>query len=338
MTILDGSGMDPNKILPMRYPWARKHYLTGVQNNWVPTDIPMQNDIELWKSRDGLTEAERRLIMLNMGFFSTAESLTANNLVLAVYNHVKAPECRQYLLRQAYEEAVHTDTFIYCCDSLGLDPDEVYGMYLTSPTIAAKDKFCTSNTRALANYDYNKRVVDPEGFVPAVLKDLITFYIIMEGIFFYAGFVMMLNFRRDNRMVGVSEQFQYILRDEAIHVSFGLDLIRTIRAEYPEVWTHQLQSEVGAMISEAVLLEQNYIDDCLPGGSTVFGISRESLAQYILYIAQRRYEQLDLWSAPVARYPNPFPWMSELTDLNQEKNFFESRVTSYRTGGLRQGW
>jgi ribonucleoside-diphosphate reductase beta chain len=121
--ILNNSSTDPNKILPMRYKWAREHYKKGVANNWTAEEVPMMNDIELWKkplNLGGLTDDERRMILWNLGFFSTAESLTANNIVLAVYTHVTNPECRQYLLRQAFEEAIHTDMFIYACDSLGL--------------------------------------------------------------------------------------------------------------------------------------------------------------------------------------------------------------------------
>src|SRR5665213_1107736 len=144
-----GSNTDPNKILPMKYPWARTHYKKGVANNWVPEEVSMQQDVELWKKAGALSEDERRMIMWNLGFFSTAESLTANNLVLAIYRHVTNPECRQYLLRQAYEEAVHTDTFIYCCDSFGLDPDEIYNMYLTIPSIHEKDEFVIKLTKSL---------------------------------------------------------------------------------------------------------------------------------------------------------------------------------------------
>ncbi len=147
--IINNSKVDPNKILPMTYLWARQHYKDGVANNWTPEEISMQKDVEQWKSATYLSSTERRLIMWNLGFFSTAESLTANNLVLAVYKHVTNPECRQYLLRQAYEEAVHTDTFIYCCDSLGLDPDEIYNMYNTIASIKAKDDFVVKLTTSL---------------------------------------------------------------------------------------------------------------------------------------------------------------------------------------------
>ena len=137
-SILNNTSTDPNKILPIKYNWAREHYKNGVNNNWVPDEVNMQVDVEQWKTPGVLSEEERRLVMRNMGFFSTAESLTANNIVLAVYNHVTNPECRQYLLRQAYEEAVHTETFIYSCDTLGLNPDEVYTMYNDFPVLKRK--------------------------------------------------------------------------------------------------------------------------------------------------------------------------------------------------------
>ncbi len=199
-TILNNNSTDPNKILPMKYKWARQHYKDGVNNNWTPEEVNMQKDLETWKAPNGLSDDERRLIMWNMGFFSTAESLTANNLVLAIYRHITNPECRQYLLRQAYEEAVHTDTFIYCCDSLGLDPDEVYNMYNTIPSIKAKDDFVVSMTKSI--FDDNFKT-DSTEHIQLFVSDLVGYYIIMEGIFFYAGFVMMLSFLRQNRMVGV---------------------------------------------------------------------------------------------------------------------------------------
>src|SRR3990167_7156440 len=172
--IINNSKTDPNKILPMKYLWAREHYKTGVANNWVPEEIPMQDDVEQWKSDRFLNDIERRMILWNLGFFSTAESLTANNLVLAIYNHVTNPECRQYILRQAFEEAVHTDTFIYCCDSLALDPDEMYNMYNTIPSIKAKDDFVVNLTKKL--FDSSFKTDSPKK-IQEFLHDLIGYYV-----------------------------------------------------------------------------------------------------------------------------------------------------------------
>jgi len=325
-TLLNASGTDPNKILPIKYQWARKHYKAGVANNWTPDEIAMQSDIELWKRKDGLTEDERRLILWNMGFFSTAESLTANNIVLSIYKHLTNPECRQYMLRQAYEEAVHTDTFIYCCDSLGLDPDEVYTMYLTIPSINEKDEFVVNMTKSVMDPDFKTDTL--EG-VQRFVHDLIGYYVIMEGIFFYAGFVMMLSFARQNKMVGVAEQFQYILRDESVHLAFGADVVNTIIDEHPEIWTPAFQAEVSKNIEEAVRLEVQYANDCLPRG--ILGLNAESVGAYVRHIADRRLERIRL--PKIYGDANPFPWMSEIMDLKKEKNFFETRVTEYQTAG-----
>lgn len=327
MSILNNNSTDPNKILPMTYKWARQHYKDGVANNWVPEEVNMQKDVEQWKSKTDLTDDERRMIMYNMGFFSTAESLTANNIVLAIYRHITNPECRQYLLRQGYEEAVHTDTFIYCCDTLGLDPDEVYTMYMSIPSIKAKDDFVVDMTKSI--FDDNFHTKGTEN-IQKFVHDLVGYYIIMEGIFFYAGFVMMLSLLRHNKMVGVGEQFQFILRDESIHLSFGADLINTIFAENPEIRTPEFLKTITENIKKAVNLEDQYARDSLPRG--ILGLNADTIREYLEYIADRRLERIGL--TKVYGKENPFPWMSEIIDLKKEKNFFETRVTEYQVGGL----
>lgn len=324
--IINNSTVDPNKILPMRYLWARKHYKDGVANNWTPEEISMQKDVEQWKSDDVLTPTERRLIIWNMGFFSTAESLTANNLVLTVYKHVTNPECRQYLLRQAYEEAVHTDTFIYCCDSLGLNPDEIYNMYETIPSIKEKDEFVVNLTKSLLDPLFETKT---PANIQQFVHDLVGYYVIMEGIFFYAGFAMMLALKRQGKMVGCGEQFEYIMRDESIHLAFGCDLINTIKAENPEIWTQEFQDRIVELIKQAVILEKKYAHDACPQG--MLGINAQQFCDYVEYIADRRLERIDL--PKVYGRANPFPWMSQATDLAKEKNFFETRVTEYQTAG-----
>ena len=321
--ILNNSITDPNKILPMKYLWAREHYKNGIANTWAPEEISMQQDIEQWKSKDVLSQKERRLILWNLGFFSTAESLTANNLVLAVYRHVTNPECRQYILRQAFEEAVHTDTFIYCCDSLGLDPDEIYNMYNTIPSIAAKDQFVIKLTESIFDPNFSSEGLEN---TQKFLHDLIGYYVIMEGIFFYAGFAMMLALRRQNKMVGIGEQFEYIMRDESIHLAFGCDLINTIKAENPAIWTQKFQDELVELIKQSVELEKTYAMDACPEG--LLGINADQFCEYVEYIADRRLARIGL--PEVYLKQNPFPWMSQSTDLQKEKNFFETRVTEYQ--------
>jgi ribonucleoside-diphosphate reductase beta chain len=325
--LLNCSATDPNKILPMKYKWARQHFKDGVANNWTPEEVNMQKDVEMWRSPDALSSHERRLILWNMGFFSTAESLTANNIVLIVYKNITNPECRQYLLRQAFEEAIHTDTFIYCCDTLGLDPDEVYDMYVKIPSIKDKDDFVVDMTKSIMDPGFTTEGTEN---IQKFVHDLVGFYIIMEGIFFYAGFVMMLSFLRQNKMVGVGEQFQFILRDESVHLAFGRDLINTIVQENPEIWTNDFKQTLVDNIKRSVELEYAYTKDCLPKG--ILGLNADAVNQYVEYIADRRLESIGLpkhWESA-----NPFPWMSEVIDLRKEKNFFETRVTEYQSGGM----
>ncbi|MFH1399926.1 MAG: ribonucleotide-diphosphate reductase subunit beta [Nanoarchaeota archaeon] len=326
MAIINETKTDPNKILPMAYKWAREHYKAGVSNNWTPEEISMQKDVEQWASDTVLSDTERRLILYNLGFFSTAESLTANNIVLAVYNHVTNPEARQYLLRQAFEEAIHTDTFIYCCDSLGLDPEDIYTMYTRIPSIKDKDDYVVELTKAV--FDQSFRTDSVEN-IQKFVHDLVGYYVIMEGIFFYAGFAMMLALKRQNKMVGIGEQFEFIMRDESIHLAFGCDLINTIRAENPSIWTEQFKVALVAMIRKGVELECKYAVDACPQG--VLGINAQQFVNYVEHIADRRLERIDL--PKVYNTENPFPWMSQSTDLSKEKNFFETRVTEYQTAG-----
>jgi ribonucleoside-diphosphate reductase beta chain len=326
MPIINDEGHhDPNKILPIDYDWAREYYKAGVANNWTPEEVPMGDDVHQWEN-DALSDEERQLVEWNLGFFSTAESLTANNIVLAVYDHVTAPECRQYLLRQAYEEAIHTDTFIYCCDSLGFDPEYLYGMYDRIPAIEAKDEFVVDLTQVIDDPDFEIR---SEEDVREFLRDLVGFYVIMEGVFFYAGFAMMLGLKRQGKMVGVGEQFEYIMRDESLHLNFGVDLIETIREGNPRVWTAEFEREIEGLIREAVELERRYACEACP--EELLGMGPAQFAEYVEYVADRRLDQLEM--EPVYDTDNPFPWMAEQVDLNKEKNFFETNVAEYQSGG-----
>ena len=326
MGLINNSATAPNKILPLQYPWAREFYKNGIANNWVPEEVSMQKDVEQWKSNSIITDTERRLILWNLGFFSTAESLTANNIVLAVYRHITNPECRQYLLRQAFEEAVHTDTFIYCCDTLGLDPDQIYPMYKEIPSIRDKDELVTDLTRSIFETSFNTQGTRN---IQRFLHDLIGYYVIMEGIFFYAGFAMMLALKRQGKMVGVGEQFEFIMRDESVHLAFGCNLINTIKQDYPEAWSQELKDDTINLIRRGVDYERAYAFDACPEG--LLGINAEQFANYVEYIADRRLERIDLPQQYHTK--NPFPWMSQTTDLNKEKNFFETVVTEYQTAG-----
>jgi len=321
--LINCKAVDVNQLCPIKYQWAWEHYINGCANNWMPTEVSMQKDIDQWKS-SRFTDDERLVIMRNLGFFSTGESLVGNNIVLAIFRHVTNPECRQYLLRQAFEEAIHTHTFQYVCESLSLDQREVFNMYHEVDSIAGKDAFVMSLTADVMRDDFTTQGTEN---IQRFLKNLVGFYVVMEGLFFYSGFVMVLSFHRRNQMTGIGEQFQYIMRDESIHMNFGIDLINGIKQENPDVWTADFQQELIRLIDEAVDYEIRYAQDCLPNG--VLGLNAKLFDDYVKYIADRRLERIGLPQQYHTR--NPFPWMSETIDLAKEKNFFETRVTEYQS-------
>ena len=318
---------DLNQLVPFKYEWAWQKYLDGCANHWMPQEVNMTADIALWKSEDGLSDDERTIVKRSLGFFSTADSLVANNLVLAIYRLITNPECRQYLLRQAFEEAIHTHAYQYCIESLGMDEGEIFNMYHEVPTVAKKASWALKYTQEINDPTFNTGTLETD---KALLKNLIAYYCVLEGVFFYCGFTQILSMGRRNKMTGTSEQFQYILRDESMHVNFGIDVINQIKLENPQLWQADMQEWARAMILEGTELEVAYARDTMPRG--VLGMNANMMEEYLQFIANRRLAQIGL----AEQFPgtkNPFPWMSEIMDLKKEKNFFETRVTDYQTGG-----
>ena len=318
---------DLNQLVPFKYDWAWQKYLDGSANHWMPQEINMTADVALWKDKNGLTEDERRIVMRNLGFFSTADSLVANNIVLSVYKHITNPECRQYLLRQALEEAIHTHAYQYVIESLGMDEGEIFNMYKEIPSVAKKAAWALPFTKSLSDQTFETGTEENDKIL---LRNLIAFYCVLEGIFFYCGFTQILSMGNRNKMTGTAEQFQYILRDESMHVNFGIDMINQIKLENPNLWDEEMQKQAETMILQGTQLEIEYAQDTMPKG--ILGMNSEMMAEYLHFIANRRLTQIGLNEA-FPNASNPFPWMSEIMDLRKEKNFFETRVIEYQTGG-----
>ncbi|MBE7367256.1 ribonucleotide-diphosphate reductase subunit beta [Ramlibacter pallidus] len=318
---------DVNQLVPFKYKWAWEKYLSTCANHWMPQEINMNRDIALWKDPNGLSEDERRIIKRNLGFFVTADSLAANNIVLGTYRHITAPECRQFLLRQAFEEAIHTHAYQYIVESLGLDESEIFNAYHEVASIRDKDEFLIPFIDAIMDPNFHTGTPETD---QTLLKSLIVFACLMEGLFFYVGFTQILAMGRQNKMTGAAEQYQYILRDESMHCNFGIDLINQIKLENPHLWTADFKAEIKALFLKAVELEYRYAEDTMPRG--VLGLNASMFKGYLRYIANRRATQIGL-EALFPNEENPFPWMSEMIDLKKERNFFETRVIEYQTGG-----
>ena len=314
---------DVNQLVPFKHRWAWDKYRAQNNNHWLPQEIPMTTDIAQWKL-NALSKDEKRLVERNLGFFSTADSLAANNIVLGVYRHITSPECRQFLLRQAYDEAIHTEAYQYIVESLGLDEGEIFNMYHEVPSIRDKDEFLLKYTDVLTDPNFKTGTTEND---QAFLEAIIAFAGVMEGLFFYVGFVQILVLGRQNKLPGAAQQYQYIIRDESNHCNFGIDVANTIKLENPHLWTEEFQNRIYQMFRRAVELEHAYAVDTMPNG--VLGLNSDMFLTYLQFIANRRLMQLGL--KPIyGNVDNPFPWMAEVIDLTKERNFFETKVTEYQ--------
>ena len=324
--VINGADADVIQLYPMRHKFAWEAYNTGNANHWLPTEISMQKDIEQWKSPTFLSQDERKALKTVLGFFTTADSIAANNIVIALYRHITSPECRMYLLRQGYEEAIHTHAYQYMVESLGLDEGEIFNMYREVDAIYNKDEFILGFNEGIFDPDFKTGTFEND---QKFLENVVVFSVIMEGIFFYSSFAVIFGFQRLNKMIGCAEQIQYIMRDESQHLNFGINIVNAIKEEQPELWTPEFQNRIVELVKKAVVLEYTFAMEVFPKG--IFGLNAEGFKSYIEYVADRRLERIGL----PAQYntANPFPWMSEAVDLSKEKNFFETRVTEYQVGG-----
>jgi len=324
--IINGADADVIQLYPMKHVFAWDAYNAANANHWLPTEIGMQRDVEQWRAPNVLTDDERKALKTVLGFFTTADSIAANNVALAFYKHITSPEVRLYLLRQAYEEAIHTHAYQYIVESLALDEGEIFNMYREVEAIYNKDQFILSFNEGIFNPNFKTGTFEAD---QKFLENLIVFSLIMEGIFFYSSFAVVFGFQRQNKMTGSAEQIQYIMRDESMHLNFGISMINTIKEEQPELWTPQFQARIIDLVKQAVVLEYTFAQEVFPKG--IFGMNADGFKKYIEHIADRRLNRIGL--ASQYNTPNPFPWMSEAVDLNKEKNFFETRVIEYKTGG-----
>ncbi len=324
--IINGADADVIQLSPMKHKFAWEAYNSGNANHWLPTEINMQIDVEQWRTPGVLTEEEVHAFKTVLGFFTTADSIAANNIVIAMYRHITSPECRMYLLRQAYEEAIHTHAYQYIVETLGLDEGEIFNMYRRVGAIYDKASFILSFNEGIFNPEFKTGTFEAD---QKFLENIVVFSLIMEGIFFYSAFAVIFGFQRQKKMVGSAEQIQYIMRDESQHLNFGINLINTIKEEQPELWTPEFQQHVIDLVKEGARLEYTFAQTVFPKG--IFGMNAEGFQQYIEHIADRRLQRVGLPAQ--FNVANPFPWMSEAVDLSKEKNFFETRVTEYQVGG-----
>lgn len=327
-TILRGPHQAVSQILPFKYPWAWDLYLKSNNNHWVPSEIPMDRDVRQWKDPNSLTDDERLLVKRILGFFAGTESLVANNLLLVFMGKIRSGECKQYICRQNFEEAIHNHSLVYMCDSLNLDVQEMYEAYADIPGVREKDDFLIRITRWMERDDFDINTF--EG-VRDLLLNAVAYWLIAEGTFFFNCFAALLSFKRRNLMPATTEMIEYTYRDEENHTLFGTMLINTIIQEHPEVWTSEVQGQVYDLFREALELELNFSQHAVPRG--ILGMNQDLLQKNAEFLANKRLASIGL-EAIFENKDNPFPWLFETVSAQKMKNFFESRPTDYQQSNV----
>lgn len=321
--IINGRETMTFNLLPLRYHWAYDLYRTMKANHWEPEDIPMQKDIEQWRSDKMLTDVDRWIIRMGIGYFSAAEGIVGDNIIHVVREAVTASELKLVLGRHAHEENIHADSLLYMISSLGINPHECEAMFEDVETIKRKNEFVTRISQGMRR-DLDLHKTENKQLLA---KNMFVFGQCMEGTQFYGLFGMILSLYRQGKFPGIGQMFRYTLRDESNHIELFRQLFVALIQENPDVWTPEFKAELVELMKEGVDLEKEFIRDCLPVGGV--GLNADEFATYIDFIADRRLEGVGL--APLnPGIKNPLPWLAELMDIRKEQNFFEGRVTEYQ--------
>jgi ribonucleoside-diphosphate reductase beta chain len=312
---------DVNQLVPFKYKWAWDKYLKACENQWMPTEVSMERDAEQWNELNALNNSDRDTIIKNLGFYITSETINAtSNVVLGIYRNITAAECRQYLLRQAFEEALRSHSFQYTAIALGINTTEITEAHQANVALNAKNALLQPYIDILSDPTFATGIFEND---QKILKAIIVFYCLIEGFFFYVDFTQVIALGRQGKMVGVAEQFKYMLRDQVGHNSFGVDLINAYKTENPELWTSDFRAEIQALFAQAVELEYAYVEPKA-------GEERQ-YKQYLRFLANQRAAQIGLQSV-FTREVNPFPWMNPMLGLQRDEKAFESRAPERSTG------
>lgn len=327
MALVGKASPEDTNLYPSQYKWARELYDQAIANTWYPHEIALKEDLEDFSH---MTPDEQHSVKFIMSFFNPAELIVNRSLALGVYPYLKSAECHLYLAKQMWEEANHCVAFEYVLETFPFDRDEIYGMHLQTPSMKAKEDFINRYMKRMTEDSLN--VETPEG-KKDFIRNLVATNIVMEGIWFYSGFMVMLSFRQRNKLRNFGSMINWVLRDESLHLKFGMNLILNILEENGELLTAEFANEIRSIIIEGVDLEVNYNKDLFPKG--ILGLNADYVNQYVQYVTDRRLEELGL---PVHyNVTNPAKWMSTATDVYELVNFFEAQNTNYEVNAKADG-
>lgn len=315
-----GAGIAEGLLLkPVNYQWAYDLYNQAVANTWFPHEIQLGEDLADFGR---MTPDERAALTHLMSYFNPNELLVNKALAFGVYPYVNAAECHLYLAKQMWEEANHCMAFEYVLETFPIDREAAYASHITVPSMAAKEEFEVRFIRRMSEATLDiSTVAGKQDFV----RNLVAYNVILEGIWFYSGFMVALSFRQRNLLRNFASLIDWVVRDESLHLKFGINLILTVLEENPDIATDSFADEIRQMILDAVEMEAAYNRDLLPRG--ILGLTADYINQYVRYLADRRLEELGF--EPEYRVANPAKWMATANDTLQLVNFFEATNTSY---------
>lgn len=319
MAIIGKASPTDVNLHPSQYPWARELYDQAVRNTWYPHEIVLREDLQDFEA---MTPDEQRAVRFIMAFFNPAELIVNRSLALGVYPYVKSAECHLYLVKQMWEEANHCVAFEYVLETFPFDRNEIYKVHLETESMKKKEAFIDRYMQRMTEQALD--IETPEG-KKDFIRNLVATNIVMEGTWFYSGFMVMLSFRQRNKLRNFGSMINWVIRDESLHLKFGINLILTILEENSELLTADFAEEIRNIIIEGVDLEVAFNKDLFPNG--ILGLNAEYVNQYVQYVADRRFEELGL--PPHYNVANPAKWMTTATDVYELVNFFESQNTNY---------
>lgn len=323
MALIGKASPEDVNLHPLNYKWAYDLYNQAVRNTWFPHEIALKEDLEDWAK---MTEDERHAVKFLMAFFNPAELIVNRSLALGVYPYIKSPECHLYLAKQMWEEANHCVAFEYVLETFPFDREKIFSLHLGVPSMQAKEAYINKYMKRMM--DDHLDIETPDG-KKDFIRNLVATNIVMEGIWFYSGFMVALSFRQRNQLRNFGSMINWVLRDESLHLKFGMNLIHNILEENAVLLTEEFATEIRDIIIEGVNLEVNYNKDLFPNG--ILGLNAEYVNQYVMYVCDRRLEELGL--PKYYNVTNPAKWMSTATDVFELVNFFEAQNTNYEVDG-----
>ncbi len=324
--ILGKASPEDMSLHPLRYKWAYDLYQQAVRNTWFPHEIALKEDLEDWNK---MTEDEKHAVKFTMAFFNPAELIVNRSIALGIYPYLKSPECHLYLAKQMFEEANHCVAFEYVLETFPFDREKIFNVHIETPSMQEKEKYVMTYLKRMTEEKLD--IETPEG-KKDFIKNLVATNIVMEGIWFYSGFMVALSFRQRNYLRNFGSMIDWVLRDESLHLKFGIYLIQTALEENSELLTEEFANEIRSLIIDGVNIENAYNKDLFPNG--ILGLNADYVNQYVQYVADRRLQELGF--PKHYNVTNPAKWMSTATDVLELVNFFEAQNTNYEVNARAQ--